>query len=266
MKVLVVADVHGDPSWKEILAYQQEYDHIVFLGDYVDSLIYKPEQMIINLMDIIRFKKENPERVTLLVGNHDAHYMKWLQAPQGSGYSQIGFYRYYMAFSENEPLFEFAKILDGVLYTHAGATYKWVQNADRHGSFSVGEFDADPVSAINSAGWYRNIIGIRRGGSYDSGGPLWADAMEHSAQHFAYPKQVVGHTPVKVVSHYEDDENLLVFADHQQKSVTIIDNGQFAGTIPIKSDVTAEELAAQERLVKIDIERVAGVSSTFTET
>ena len=61
MKVLVVADVHGDPSWKEILAYQQEYDHIVFLGDYVDSLIYKPEQMIINLMDIIRFKKENPE-------------------------------------------------------------------------------------------------------------------------------------------------------------------------------------------------------------
>lgn len=250
MKVLVVADIHGDPSWKEILAYHKEYDHIVFLGDYVDSLKFKPAEIAYNLLEIIKFKKDNPDRVTLLIGNHDAHYMKWLQAPQGSGYSHEGFYRYYSIFSENEKLFVFAKVIDGVLYSHAGATWKWVQAARTHGSFSIGEFDADPVTAINNAGWYRNVIGTRRGGSYDSGGPLWADALEHSSINLAYPKQVMGHTPVKTVAHYENEDTMLVFADNSQQSVTVITNGVFEQTLRIKPEATVHEQEKDKEAIK----------------
>ena len=53
-------------------AIKGKYVHILFLGDYLDPYPDEatPEEALEGFKDIIKFKEENPELVTLLLGNH----------------------------------------------------------------------------------------------------------------------------------------------------------------------------------------------------
>lgn len=70
-KVIFVGDTHGDleASQKVIKDYLKGGNKIVFLGDYVDRGPFSKE----NLDFLLKVKKENPERVYLLQGNHEGH-------------------------------------------------------------------------------------------------------------------------------------------------------------------------------------------------
>ena len=71
-KVLVVGDLHGDHSSLEAaLGRLDDYDAIVFLGDYVDR---GPEQLEV-FVDLLRAKAGDPERVVTLRGNHETTQM-----------------------------------------------------------------------------------------------------------------------------------------------------------------------------------------------
>ena len=52
-----------------------EHDRFIFMGDYVDSPDIDNLSMKKNLMDIIGLKKKYPDKVVLLWGNHDIHYL-----------------------------------------------------------------------------------------------------------------------------------------------------------------------------------------------
>lgn len=68
--ILVVPDIHLRSFWRSILDSNLP---VVFLGDYIDPYSYEGvtyESGIKEFLDIIEFKKTNPERVTLLLGNH----------------------------------------------------------------------------------------------------------------------------------------------------------------------------------------------------
>ena len=79
IKVLVSPDVHGREFWREPVKEVLENTdaRIVFLGDYLDCYPnefrhgenYK-EIAIANFNEIIKLKKENKNRVNLLLGNH----------------------------------------------------------------------------------------------------------------------------------------------------------------------------------------------------
>lgn len=71
MKFLIIGDIHGRKIWKEIIE-KENADRVIFLGDYVsthDNI--SEEEQIENLTEILRYKKENPEKVILLRGNHE---------------------------------------------------------------------------------------------------------------------------------------------------------------------------------------------------
>lgn len=77
-KILILADIHGRQFWKDAcLNHKDEFEKIVFLGDYVSPY---PHEKITNkkaidvFEEVLRFKKENPEKVILLIGNHDLSY------------------------------------------------------------------------------------------------------------------------------------------------------------------------------------------------
>ena len=70
MEILIVPDIHGRPFYKKVLNSNLP---IVFLGDYLDPYpyeLYTFEESLNNFKEIIEFKKENKQRVTLLIGNH----------------------------------------------------------------------------------------------------------------------------------------------------------------------------------------------------
>jgi predicted phosphodiesterase len=76
-KIAILPDTHGRQFWKTVRDHKDEFEKIVFLGDYVSPY---PDERITNeaaieiLKEVVEFKKENPDKVVLLLGNHDFSY------------------------------------------------------------------------------------------------------------------------------------------------------------------------------------------------
>lgn len=75
-KILIIPDVHGRVFWKDACAkHLDECEKVVFLGDYLDP--YGDEEnaptrkeSMKSLDDIIELKRNNMDKVILLMGNH----------------------------------------------------------------------------------------------------------------------------------------------------------------------------------------------------
>lgn len=125
-KILVVPDVHGRNVWKKAASKLVfgEVDQIIFIGDYFDSFDIDGKSQIENFKDIIKFKKDNPDTVTLLTGNHDLQYITDMAC---SGY-QAG--NHYAIKNLLQPLMieddmQMVKIIENYLFVHAGVGQYW---------------------------------------------------------------------------------------------------------------------------------------------
>lgn len=71
MKLVILGDIHGRTCWKDIIEYEKP-DKVIFLGDYVSTHHnISDDDQFNNLIGILNYKKENPEKVILLRGNHE---------------------------------------------------------------------------------------------------------------------------------------------------------------------------------------------------
>ena len=70
MKVITIGDLHGKTCWKEIDI--KIYDYVVFIGDLLDGDGTTDE--LKNLQEIIALKKSHPDKIKLLIGNHEVQY------------------------------------------------------------------------------------------------------------------------------------------------------------------------------------------------
>lgn len=218
MKILSISDIHGLNLWKGAVMNPQDVDHIVFLGDYVDSFTIPDDRIISNLQDIITFKLMNPTKVTLLLGNHDINYMRWIP---GAFHGCSG-YRYSYAdtllnlFQNNFEHFqiavEFGSGFNKVLYTHAGLNQRWIDKYfkpwcdDRITDIKDDATIADKLNdlLVLQDGLSTLLrIGRERGGHSLAGGPLWSHFTELLDED-SIPSgfhQVVGHNRI---GHYMD--------------------------------------------------------------
>ena len=72
--ILVCGDIHGRRFWKKPCENIEDYDKVIFLGDYLDPYDFEGITVIDaikNFEEIIEFKKNNVDKVILLLGNHD---------------------------------------------------------------------------------------------------------------------------------------------------------------------------------------------------
>lgn len=94
MKLIVIGDTHGRDAWKQVLEKEKQWDKFVFIGDYFDTRDgVQAQDQCDNFIDILSFKKENPDDVILLLGNHDFHYLTGTT----DQYSQFDFSMYEQA-------------------------------------------------------------------------------------------------------------------------------------------------------------------------
>jgi len=203
-EILIVPDVHGRDFWLPALEYQGE---VIFLGDYVDPY---PQEKITDedayqcFLKIVRFKQQNPERVTLLIGNHEMHYYE--QRFSAGRFSK----EYYPKFNEiltgeeTKGLFQLCKQVDNYLFIHAGVTKDWY---DRHYEKfkALGSTLEEQLNAIFFQRMYifHEAAWKYRGGLDDTGSPLWADYREFDDEKERFAPgiiQIIGHTQRK-----EDD-------------------------------------------------------------
>ena len=74
MECLVVPDVHGRAFWKDAKNAITNVDKVIFLGDYLDPYRHEGitfEDAVMEFEDILAFKEDYPDKVVLLLGNHE---------------------------------------------------------------------------------------------------------------------------------------------------------------------------------------------------
>lgn len=166
-KVLAVGDIHTK-SWILLAVHKliDQYDHIVFVGDYADDWKATPQDTIDTWRMLRMIMAGYPEKVTAVKGNHDyiyTHYTKSIS----SGYNKV---TQMLLDSDVNNLKHWLSALpitheiDGVTYSHAGVTEEWKTNGGDLWS------NESPI-------WIRPIV------------------PNYSARRQYLPNQVFGHTP-----------------------------------------------------------------------
>lgn len=185
MKILIIPDVHARPFWKDAVdKYMDEVDRVVFLGDYLDpyqSEGFTRKDAIRTLEEVIELKRNNKDKIVLLIGNHDAHYFLKHFA-RSSRYDSSHAYRIKLIFDEHKSLFQLAheEVVNGkkYLFTHAGLMGSWVKrNKDAIGEPTVENLNRlidspKGIAALSDVSKYRTWFGE------ETGSILWSDLAE----------------------------------------------------------------------------------------
>lgn len=232
MKILVIGDIHGRSNWKfkgdieQLVKFPNlatNYDKYIFLGDYVDSFTETNAVILHNLKEIIQLKKNYPDKIVLLLGNHDLQYMFNYNNHGCSGYRPQMYQELHKLFKENKNLFQPVYQIQNYLFTHAGVTTTWLQkiteettvkhkvNINRNMDEVINEmFIAYDSKLFN--------VGRCRGGYYPSGGPFWADKHESSNAILPNYHQIVGHHPVNTAGEtiILDDNSSITYVDDNE--------------------------------------------------
>ena len=77
MKTIILGDTHGNDIWKKIVE-EESPDKVIFVGDYFDSFDISFAKQMYNFNEILDYKKSGNAEVTLLIGNHDYHYLPFV--------------------------------------------------------------------------------------------------------------------------------------------------------------------------------------------
>jgi predicted MPP superfamily phosphohydrolase len=215
--MLVIGDIHGSKFWKNIVNRHLDEDYIVFVGDYVDSHnAMSNTKMLKNLLDIIKFKEKYPDKVKLLLGNHDIHYYFLNSSYRGSGFNFDMMFEFNTIFKNKKHLFQVAFMYNNTIVSHAGITNRLYQSveSDYKDALDLGWGDGNEHNTIadkfnflfNISSKYLFYIGDERGGLDPFSGIFWAGMKELCEDYLVGYNQVIGHTHLaeKTIKNYDD--------------------------------------------------------------
>lgn len=128
MRTIALGDTHGRADWKNITS-KNDFDKVIFIGDYFDTHdSISPQQQKDNFKDLIAYKKANMDKVVLLFGNHDYHYLK------SANETYSGFQRLHAIDIQevlhkaiDADMIQMCYIQDNLLFSHAGITKTWCE-------------------------------------------------------------------------------------------------------------------------------------------
>jgi hypothetical protein len=201
LKIVCAGDTHGRDKWKQIVAKELESsDRIIFIGDYFDTHYDEtPEQQLSNFNEIVEFKKTNMDKVILLIGNHDFHYLSGINESY-SGF-QHGWSKNFNEVLEAalaEDLMQMCYVYDKYVFTHAGVTNTWCATYDVNRQPNMLEDSINKLFKTNKYAFY-----FQMGYNYSQSGddvtqsPLWVRLPSLFQDKLIGFTFVVGHTTLK---------------------------------------------------------------------
>ena len=215
MRTLVLGDIHGHSTWKSIVN-NEEYDNVVFLGDYLDAFRVIPEDIADNLLDIIKFKEKMGDKCRLCYGNHDHSY--W-NSERCSGYSWHGS-QMYMSLLEDmfrDRMFDLIYIQDDIIFSHAGVSNCWLNEVAMLDDVRDVNFDSVRLNALN----WNMLTGYDGYGNTISQSPIWIRPQSLLKSKVDGYRQIVGHTNMGTPV----DEQGLYFNDLLPDYYIIVEDG-----------------------------------------
>ncbi|MFD2936932.1 metallophosphoesterase [Spirosoma flavum] len=218
MRILTISDLHGRTVWKE--TNFDDYDLVIFLGDYTDSNVVDDATIYNNLYDIIKLKQQQPTKFVLLIGNHDAQYLHFphyrCSKFRASAQPDLS-----LLFTDHHNLFQIAYQQGNYLFIHAGVTNKWLAYFQAKIGNSSPNFTPDYnlaglLNEIHQVVHFRNLlfdVGPKRGGYDAFSGPVWADRSETRTDFLSGFQQVVGHSPINDFTTVGDKNGSITYTD-----------------------------------------------------
>ena len=201
--IFIIPDIHGRDFWKSCVRKVAPDSRLIFLGDYLDPYPddnINWDEAFEGFLEVISLKKDRPDSVTLLWGNHDLHYLFGGIEGSRKDYSRAALIR--KSFEDNMECFQMAceAQLAGrkTLFTHAGVHRRW---AYRHEDI-LGPLEKLNSEMLNSQMFSPEFvstlseISLWRGGWDPVGSMVWEDARAYRDETSPLPGylQIFGHT------------------------------------------------------------------------
>jgi len=210
MKLLIIPDVHGRDFWMEPCSHVDEFDKIIFLGDYHDPYSWEVSQDTSRhrLRDsLLPFVQQFPDKVVCLFGNHDGNYLVGDMADRVDYWHKREI-REYMEKMNIKLIHQEGKYL----FSHSGVLPAWLKAND----LTLHDLNNLPFShqALMQVSPYR-------GGWSEAGSCVWGDVREYAMkEHIPDIYQIFGHTQLS-----EDAVIMKDWADLDcRKAFTLIDD------------------------------------------
>lgn len=207
--ILIIPDTHGRKFWRKALEMIDEVDKVIFLGDYLDPYDVSEEETLEEFKEIVEFKLKYPDKVILLIGNHDYEYI-WPTL-----FSQTCRHCYSIEKEAQELFLKVDLSLvyeeDKYLFSHAGVLKGWLDFTNLTIENLTNNL-YDPL-VLKMASWLRS-------GVYRYPSCVWCDVREFKPELPYY--QIFGHT--QLIKEYITDE----FACLDARKCFLLKNGELS--------------------------------------
>ena len=206
--MVIIPDIHGRDFWKKPVYQNLGKEHIIFLGDYLDP--YEDEQIspwevFPQFEQIVWLKEKHPADVSLLLGNHDIHYLT--ESGRGSRYDFIRGARIKHFIIEKANLFQLTYMEEiagkKFLFSHAGILAGWME----HNKEYLDNTTPDTIGTVLNGMWADRScwpvlfslladVPQSRWGNAAFGSPTWSDVddMRTDAPELPGYYQIFGHS------------------------------------------------------------------------
>lgn len=191
-KILICPDVHGREFWHKAKEIIDNVDKVVFLGDYLDPYSYEGitfEDAVMEFEDILAFKEDYPDKVVLLLGNHDMHYLifNFMNCSRLNVLRRVEIHDMFM---NNIDKFQLIYETENYLFSHSGLYKEWM---DKH-QLSLDDLK-DYKTFLKNKWETLQQVSYERGGWSEVGSCIWADIRESIENElYSDKRQIVGHT------------------------------------------------------------------------
>lgn len=218
MKILIIPDIHETSYYKSYLDKVNDYDKIIFLGDYFDYHGKKPDgDACANFREICEFKRKYNDKVDMLIGNHDNTY---ISDDMTNSFQYVNEAKIEKVLRENFDLLKIAVEYDGYVFSHAGISdiflYMYGMADNVNGIIVLHD---DAIQMLNDKLKENQIFGyspfdMSGYGDDKTASPLWI-RPNALINHSAFAKQVVGHTAVvkDAAAFYKLKDHYFIFTD-----------------------------------------------------
>jgi len=190
----------GDELLSDEEYIQKYFKHLQTIWRYPSF-----EETMSTLEQIVDFKRKNMDKVILIIGNHDAHYL-FDEIYPCSRYDKQNSTKYKSFYKKNKDLFQYAYQCGNNLFTHAGVSNNWIDFFDAtlesHGLKKDRSNLGDVLNSMANnklSNKILNVVGAERGGSCLYGGPTWAHLTETHRDYLEGFNQYVGHSKVNYI-------------------------------------------------------------------
>lgn len=187
MKILIIPDVHGRDFWIEPCYHTEEFDKIIFLGDYHDPYSFQvsADTSRHRLRDkLLPFVIKHWDKVICLLGNHDGNYLIGEMADRMDVFHK-GDIKFYLEKMNLRLAYQEGKYL----FTHSGVLPGWLE---------YNNLTLEDVLNNNVPAEALIQVSPNRGGWHQCGSCIWGDVSEYAlSKKIPGIFQIFGHTQME---------------------------------------------------------------------